>query len=268
MAKWQRKFILLFKSEKRLGANQLIDSYAQHNVEAMKTRLIQANSTSILDTIIQANPHLVAEDTSPAPHDDTQYEPKRIRDLYTHLTHLQQEFIGQPELHYYHAVLIVLLRRRFQPVKTYQTFCDLWQQQRDYLSQNLTLRWIVSACDTFIDYDPNPTKKAIFLNIITLINTLKVYETQLDLLTDNRTPSPNKIQSHRQSHLPLYDDLRYFRPFTDDTLKHMRQRYQSFAHYDAFATNLLLAVFDRLQSLPTAFSTLKQLHTNEASKWW
>lgn len=108
MANWYRKFILLFKSEKRLGANQIIDHYSGQNIEAMKSRMIDSDACSIIDTIIQAHPHLLDDTQVDEPINPLKdYEPRRIRNLYTHLTTLQHEFIGQSELSFYHAILIV-----------------------------------------------------------------------------------------------------------------------------------------------------------------
>lgn len=269
MANWYRKFILLFKSEKRLGANQIIDHYAWQNIEAMKSRMIDSDTCSIIDTIIQAHPRLLDDSQVDEPIDPLiDYEPRRIRNLYTHLTTLQHEFIGQSELNFYHAILIVLLRRRFQPEKTFQTFTHLWQTQTDYLMDNLSLRWIASACDTFIDFDPKPIRKAILLNIITLINTIKVYETQQYLCHSSASLDEEKSAILYAHHKPLYGGLTYFRLGKDDTLKHMRERYQHFYAEDPFSTTLLLKVFARLHDQPSAFTTLKQLHKDEKSAWW
>ena len=114
-----------------------------------------------------------------------------------------------------------------------------------------------------MDFSPNPTRQAIFLNIPTLINTLKVYETKLDLLTDNSLPNPDKVQAYQQKHLALYDGLRHFRLGTDDTLHNMRQRYEKFANVDKFAAEFLLTVFDRLQVGETAFALMRQYHESD-----
>lgn len=252
-ASWQRKATLLFKSEKILGAEQIFAYFANLSLAEMKATLI-APELQIFD--------------SPLPTSEDDIEPKRFKDLHQHFTRLQHEFLGQPLLCLYHVVLVVLLRRNFDSVNVYQAFEQLWQTEFTFLIQNLSLRWLVSSADTFIDFSDNPTRQAILLNVPTLINTLKVYETQQDLLTDNHTPNPAKAQAHRQQHLALYDGLRYFRLGSDDTLNNMRLRYEKFATVDKFATEFLLAVFDRLQQSPTAFALLKSLHTDDKSQWW
>lgn len=243
---WQRKATLLFKSEKTLGAEPIFAYFTHLSLATMKATLITPD-LQIFDSEITVNAS----------------EPKRFKDLHSHFTNLQHEFLGQPLLCLYHAVLVVLLRRKFDSVNVFQAFEQLWQSEQDFLWHNLSLRWLVSSADTFVDFSPNPTRQAIFLNIPTLINTLKVYETKLDLLTDNSLPNPDKVQAYQQKHLALYDGLRHFRLGTDDTLHNMRQRYEKFANVDKFAADFLLTVFDRLQTGDTAFALMRQYHESD-----
>lgn len=255
---WQRKAQLLFKSEKLLGAEEIFSYFSQFSMAQMKEAPI-TSQLQIFDSIVP----------SPTPPDEENtLTPKRLKDLHSHFARLQQEFLGQRLICLYHAVLIVLLRRGFQTLQTFTAFETLWQLESGYLLNHLSLRWLVSSADTFVDFSPNPTRQALFLNVPTLVNTLKVYETQRDLLTDNTLPLSEKIQAQQQQHLALYDGLRYFRVGTDDTLKNMRARYEKFAAIDPFATQFLLAVFDRSQQQPSAFAMLKSLHTDKKSQWW
>lgn len=244
---WQRKATLLFKSEKLLGAETIFGYFSTLSFADMKATIITPQ-LQIFDSV--------------APQADTQnhLEPKRFKDLHSHFARLQQEFIGQSLLCLYHAVLVVLLRRNFQPTSTYAAFENLWQSEFAFLTQQLSLRWLVSAADTFVDFSPSPTRQAILINVASLVNTLKVYETKLDLLGNPQTLNPDKIHAQQQQHLPLYEGLRYFRLGTDDTLANMRQRYAKFADVDKFASDFLLGVFERLQHAPTAFALLRQFH--------
>lgn len=45
---------------------------------------------------------------------------------------------------------------------------------RDFLCQHLNLRWLISACDTFIDHDSDPTLRALMLQGVLLVNTVKL----------------------------------------------------------------------------------------------
>ncbi|TXD97906.1 hypothetical protein ES754_02825 [Psychrobacter frigidicola] len=249
-SKWQRKLNLLFKSEKTLNAKAIIGSFSNKSIDDMKTTVItesMCNSKAISDK-------------------------PRIKNLESHLDGLKHQFIHQSELCFYHATLIVLLRRNYKPQEVFAEFERLWAVETDYLLNNLSLRWIVSACDSFIDYSADTTRAAVFLNVITLINTLKVYETkqflQLSSVPDQTPLLTDKVAALYSCHLPLYDGLTYFRIGTDDTLKHMRSRYQKLYTVDKLATTVLLFVFDRLQSNNSAFATLRALHQDEKSKWW
>lgn len=256
---WQRKLALVFKSEKTLDAPSVIAAFADKTIADMKSTII--TSAMCRDSALTDKP--------------------RIKNLLDHLDNLQHEFIGQSELCYYHAVLIVLVRRQYKVEELFAEFEQLWESHTEYLLNHLSLRWLVSACDTFVDHSSNTARAAILMNVITMVNTLKIYETQQYLQTPlapstvalENTVSLNsliddKVDSLYETHLSLYDGLTYFHIGTDDTLKNMRHRYQQFHEKDKLATTMLLFAFDRLQNTKSAFATMKALHKDDKSKWW
>ena len=247
---WQRKLTLLFKSEKTFNAAAIVSDFSKKNIAEMK-------KTIITDAECNA---------------DALSDKPRTKNLTEHLDNLKHQFIGQSELCFYHATLVVLLRRNYRTTDTFAEFQTLWESEFDYLLEYLSLRWIVSACDTFIDHSANNDRAAILLNVITLINTLKVYETkqflQLSTAVEQTSLVTDKVNALYHSHLPLYDGLTYFRIGTDDTLKHMRSRYEKLYTVDKLATTMLLFVFDKLQSNNSAFATLRTLHKDQKSQWW
>ena len=249
-SKWQRKLTLLFKSEKTLNADTIVKTFNNKSIDEMKAMIITA---SLCDPTALSNK-------------------PRTKNLENHLDNLKHQFIDQSELCFYHATLVVLLRRNYKPDETFTEFKTLWTTQIDYLLEHLSLRWIVSACDTFIDHSTNKIQAAILMNVTTLINTLRVYETQQFLQLNPNSESlsliTTKVDALYCSDLPLYQGLTYFRIGTDDTLKHMRSRYESFYNTDKLATTMLLSVFDKLQANKSAFSTLRALHKDDSSIWW
>jgi hypothetical protein len=110
------------------------------------------------------------------------------------------------------------------------------------------------------------------MNVITLMNTLRTYETKNFLqLPANAESVPlltKKTDMLYAGDLPLYDGLTYFRIGTDDSLRNMRKRYNKLHKIDTLATSILLAVFEKLQNNNSAFATLRQLHKDDWSKWW
>lgn len=196
-----------------------------------------------------------------------EYEPKCFEDLATHFRHLSQEFDGESELSFYHAVVIILLRRGDDTTSNFERFEQLWQTQADYLLQTLSIRWLVSACDTFVDYCDNPLRQAILMNGVSVVNTLKVYETTLDLHASQPMPVAENIQQHYAKHQQLYDGLTYFRAGTDDSLYQMLRRYANFESHDPFAYHLLMTIFRRLEAQPSGFALMRELHLNKDHLW-
>lgn len=245
---WQRQLILLFKSEKTLNAKAIVNRLSEKSIDEMKASII---------TTLMCNPTALTNKP-------------RTKDLTEHLDNLKHQFVGQSELCFYHATLIVLLRRGYKTDDTFAEFEHLWNTETDYLLKHLSLRWIISACDTFVDHTNDKTRAAILMNIPTLMNTLRVYETRY-FLQDDSDSTPlvdDNIDALYRGDLLLYDGLTYFRIGSDDTLKNMRNRYESFFHSDKLATTILLSVFDRLQSNDSAFTTMRVLHKDEKSRWW
>lgn len=253
---WQRKLITIFRSEKRLGANTIIKTFNDKSIEEMKATII---TESMCDP----------EKLTGKP---------RTKDLFAHLDNIKHQFIGQPELCFYQVALIVLLRREYKPKETFAEFEALWTTQTEFLLKHLSLRWIISACDTFVDRAPDEVRAAILMNATTLINTLRVYETKqfLQLGSTNSTElNPvitDNVEALYRSDMPLYGGLTYFRAGFDDTLKNMRNRYEKFYDIDTLATTILLSVFDKLQTPidnnSNAFTTMRDLHKSERSIWW
>lgn len=242
---WQRKFILLFKSEKRLGAANIINDFNDKGIEELKASII---------TEAMCEPNTLTNKP-------------RTNDLQAHLDNLKHQFIGQSELCFYHATLVVLLRRDYKVDKIFAEFAALWAAETDYLLDHLSLRWIISACDSFIDHS-EPIRAAILMNVTSLMTTLRVYETELFLRSAPSAIMTDKVEALYHSDLPLYDGLTYFRVGTDDTLKNMRRRYEQFYDTDRQATTMLLSVFDKLQSNRSAFATMRSLHKSDKSNWW
>ncbi|WP_201556107.1 hypothetical protein [Psychrobacter sp. 72-O-c] len=249
-SKWQRKIILMFRSEKRLNAGKIVETYNDKSFEEMKATVITESMCNL----------------------ETLTDKRKTTDLEGHLNNLKHQMIGLSELYFYHNTLIILLRRKYKIDETFAELERLWAAESDYLLEYISIRWIVSACDTFIDYSKDIKRAAILMNVVTLMNTLRAYETkkflQLPAEFESMPLSDDKTDILYRGDLPLYDGLTYFRIGTDDSLRNMRRRYEKFYKTDKLATTILLSVFERLQNNGSAFATLRQLHRDDWSKWW
>jgi hypothetical protein len=59
---------------------------------------------------------------------------------------------GLSQLLYIRAMLIANLRRDAPPPEVPQLFHRLWAEKGPWLSENLTIRWRISAATTFADH--------------------------------------------------------------------------------------------------------------------
>ncbi len=247
---WQRRLLLVFRSEKRLNAGKIIKNYEGKSFDDMKVTTLTESMCDI----------------------EALTDERKSTDLENHLNNLKYQSLGESELCFYHNTLVILMRRKYKIAKTFAEFERLWLAESDYLLENLSLRWIVSACDTFIDHSNNTHRAAILMNVVTLMNTLRAYETknflQRSADTDSMPLISEKTDMLYAGDLPLYNGLTYFRIGTDDSLRNMRKRYHKFYKADKLATSMLLAVFEKLQHTDSAFATLRTLHRDDWSKWW
>jgi hypothetical protein len=185
-----------------------------------------------------------------------------------HLANLRFEFVGQSELLWYHAKLIVLLRRGVQTKEIFAQFSDLWDQEGAFLCEHLNLRWLVSATDTFADHATDGEIKALAALVSVLVNTVKIYETER-ILAESKPPaiSPARVEDVHLGLIPVFSGLSCFTVGTDDTLRNMRWRLDPLMTKQPVG-RILKTVFDRLQVEDTAYSRLKALHHRDRTGWW
>lgn len=231
------------RHQRRFGADKVYESLAQNNIATLKNNIIQG------DNIV--------------------YTYGSAKDLNEHIENLKQEFVGQPELMHFHASLIVLIRRDIDVQKNYEKFKELWLTERDFLLNNLNTRWLISACDTFIDYDDDVTLQAILMNAITLINTIKMQETEHILCETQLNENEQKRSQLQSERVALFDGTSAFAIGTDDTLRNMRWRLDKICNHHELG-QIVIEIFARLQleQNNNVYSRFKKRHTRERTRWW
>lgn len=189
-------------------------------------------------------------------------------DLHQHYETLRQEFSGQPELVFYHAFLISLIRREYKTQESYAAFLNLWENNEAWLMENLNIRWLVSACDTFADHSPDITERALAIGAALLANTVKAYETENILTHQENVLYDANLVAHLQTKaIPLFEGMSCYTIGTDDTLRNMVWRMEPVASKH-IAGRILLAVFHRFSHLNTAFGRLRSSHHRKKTEWW
>lgn len=192
------------------------------------------------------------------------------KNLQIHLDNLKREFVGRSELEYYHATLIVLMRRDFKVKENFKKFEQLWYEQKDFLTRTLNTRWLISACDTFIDHSDDDYLKSLLMNAVILVNTIKIQESERYLTaTENAKPDDSRYRSLQSERLALFDGVAGFAVGTDDTLRNMRWRLDKLAKPHPLGV-LLIEIFERVQKpdADTVYSRFRDLHTRDKTAWW
>lgn len=236
------RFLSLNQHLKRLGVTNSFCAKDQQEVSALKNNKIEGNTVT--------------------------YNQGANKKITQHLENLKTEFAGQSELLYYHAQLIVLLRREYKTQEIYGKLKMLWELEEAFLLEKLNLRWLISAADSFSDHSTDEAVKALSLCTSLLFNTVKLYETERFLTVSENTPiSPerkNKVTSER---VELFDGTAAFVVGTDDTLRNLRWRIDSIKTTHPIK-QILLEVFRRLQNEDSVYQRFRQLHTNTRTEWW
>ena len=190
------------------------------------------------------------------------------KQLDQHLDDLRREFSGQPELSWHHAKLIVLIRREVRTAETYARFRMLWDSECVFLCDNLNLRWLVAAADTFAEHECDPEIRAVAMMTSLLMNTVKMQESERHLCgTAAATPDPARVDHVRTDLVPLFQGMSCFTVGTDDTLRNMRWRLERF--FKVMPTGAILkTAWDRCQSEDTVFARMRAMHIRKRTSWW
>ena len=115
-----RKFLSLNQHRKRWGAKK----YVQNGID----------SASLKKQIINIG--------------DAKQTRGSSKSLDQHLQDLRQEFSGQSELIFYHAKLIVLIRRGYKTKKTFKEFQTLWANEHSYLKKKIKFTLVI-CCNRY-----------------------------------------------------------------------------------------------------------------------
>ena len=200
---------------------------------------------------------------------DIHYTHGSSNNLGEHFDALKDEFVGQSELCYTHAKIIVLIRRDFEAKNHFALFEQLWNEEKDYLLKNLNIRWLISATDTFADHSDNDSIKSLSIACSCLFNTVKIQESERYIAKSNIYEDDHEkiTRLNNEERIPLFDGTSVFKVGTDDTLRNMRWRIDKVSKINIVG-EVLLEIFLRLQKHETIFKRFKDRHTRNKTGWW
>lgn len=189
-------------------------------------------------------------------------------DISVHFSALKSEFSGQSYLCWTHAKIIVLIRREFKSDEHFLLFEKLWKEEKKFLLKSLNTRWLISAADTFFDYSPDNTTRALSIACSCLVNTIKLQETERYITNcTNKNDDDERVDKILSDRLSLFDGTSAFTVGTDDTIRNMRWRLDKIAT-TSITGEILLEIFSRLQSHNTVYSRFKDRHKRSKTGWW
>jgi hypothetical protein len=193
-------------------------------------------------------------DTIPGRREDPFFQ--RAADLPTHFTALEREFRGGIRLIHFHACAIVSIRRSRDLDSALDCFNALWDQHGALLRKHLSLRWLISAADTFADYGSTPTRQSLAMTGVLFGNTVKLVESER-YIEKHDLHATEPVQPTKGA--MLFDGMSVFRVKKGDMLANMNARIEKICSLDAVTGPLLLEIIKRVRRGPTTFYRLRQL---------
>lgn len=162
-----------------------------------------------------------------------------------------REFVGQSEIKFAHAALIVALRRGIEVTHNFSRFMSLWEEHSDFLTETLDSRWLVSACDTLAQFSQDIAQAQLAAMGSLFVNTLKLYETER-IAAACDAADPARIASGT----PLFDGMTAFMIGGGDMVANLIGRLDATIASDLPAGVIVRELINRALDNETVFSRM------------
>lgn len=240
------KWCSFYRHQRRFGAQKVIGDMSEKNLLSLKNTIIHGA--------------------------DLQYTHGAEVSIEEHIENLKKEFVGQSELCHYHAALLVLIRREVDAKKNFSYLESLWAMFGDFLLASLNTRWLVAVADTYVDYSHSTAERASALAVTSLVNTVKLCETER-LITKCEGVNSENIKGFdlKANRYPLWDGTAAFTAGSDDTLRNFRWRLDDFISGEGGSlvnAKILKTVFIRLQEGDNIYKRFRDCHNHSRTEWW
>ncbi len=187
-------------------------------------------------------------------------------DFQEHVKMLEIEFSQRPLLLFYHAWLCVCIRREVDLKKSLARFFLLWREESSFLIEHLSSRWLVSACDTVVDYSEDALEVSYSMSVVLLVNTIKLYESEELMMFDEFGISySSKVPTTRVS---LFDGISAFRIGSGDMVKNMITRTCKIDSHNTTSYRVLMEIVQRVHRYNSVYRRAAKAHKNNRTRWW
>jgi len=189
--------------------------------------------------------------------------PRRLP-LHDILIILERDHVDRPMATLCHAALVVLIRREVALDATLDRYFKLWETHSDLLLTHLSLRWLISASDTFADHGRTESDRVSGLAAALLVNTIKLYETERYFTEATAGPDEETDEG-----LPSFDldCIVVFRVGHGVTIGNMYERKTRVLKDGSFAARVLDKAMQRVNELDTVYHRFRELQVGQKHKW-
>lgn len=192
-----------------------------------------------------------------------EYSYGRKANLDEHFQMLYREFAGRPLVLYYHAFLIVMLRRGMDTHGMWCKFWELWTAEKEFLCCHLDSRWLVSACDTVIDHSDDPGEVAYASTGTLFANTVKLYETERFCLGRDGPCTDYRPVTDR---IPIYDGMSAFAVGHGDMIANLANRIRRLRDR-CVMSRVACELLERTCRHDTVFARFRRVHRQNETAW-
>jgi hypothetical protein len=189
-------------------------------------------------------------------------------DLHEHACMLRDEFVGKKAILLYHALLNVRLRRQIELPDTIGRFRKVWLECRPILLSELDSRWLISACDSIIDYFEEPEERLVAMAAVVMMNTIKLYETERLACGQHLFPSQlDNPVFQWQDRYELFNGVSAYAIGRGDMIRNMHRRVGLVLDLSTFASPILAELTRRINTYDTVYKRLRDVHANADTIW-
>lgn len=170
-----------------------------------------------------------------------------------HIEMLEKEFSQRTLLEFYCVWLIVKIRRKIDLESSVESFFLLWEHEKDFLTQHLSSRWLVSVCDTYIDYTNSKDELGYAFGSVLLMNTIKLYETEQKMYQWKIVPHDIVLVRPK---IQLFDGMTAYSAKGGDMIANMMQRVEEKMSQEIVTASIYKELIQRCTKMDTVFSRM------------
>lgn len=202
----------------------------------------------------------LASNIVPAP--EVEYETLKRASIERRFAEFQGEFEGRSELLSLHSMLVAMLRRNDPPPEALTLFFRLWKEKGDFLCNELSMRWKVSAATTFGDCGETLEQRAVGMGLSILFDSIKLHESERRL-SGQRSEVPFPTAKRKQRHAIAFD-VQPYSVSRGDMDRNMLARLSLMARKDETIYPLAYSMLSEIMNdQRTVFARLQKLRAAE-----